>query len=476
MADSNRPRPRPKPKPKQKSCAQVDSGSSTTPGASSSALASSSPKTQQIRDEDEHFMRNKKRTFTTWQQLEEINKETPRAVNSDSDTDEQSSPRSRKHKKTKHENDVPKWQKDKKFARLLSKDPSSDSDSDIEIIGSTPGPSAKRKKHARSRSRSITPPPAVPLHTIQNARNVVRQALDTGPRAASPTYFDIDDSTDTIILNPELERIAKSISSHPQLTTLEAQSENLDEVILTVKWQPHPLDEGGKEEMWMFKMNKDDNFRDLFEATAEDANILVKNLIMSYKGKRIFASVTPETLMMGDEVTLVACDITTYEYIRAHQATTTQPIDRNTPTFDISSDEDDGAPEPSTSQPQSQSQGHDAAESEAESESDGDKFKLILRSALTGSKDISLVVRSATKCGAIVKAFLKKAGLDAQYPNAGGGGTKSPPPPPKRGRKSVAEVSEKDPRLCVDGEKMANDAEIGDADLEDGDLVEVVGL
>jgi hypothetical protein len=39
-----------------------------------------------------------------------------------------------------------------------------------------------------------------------------------------------------------------------------------------------------------------DNFRDLFEATAEDANVLVPNLIMTYQGKRFFPSVTPQTL------------------------------------------------------------------------------------------------------------------------------------------------------------------------------------
>ncbi|KAE9393859.1 hypothetical protein BT96DRAFT_209293 [Gymnopus androsaceus JB14] len=43
------------------------------------------------------------------------------------------------------------------------------------------------------------------------------------------------------------------------------------------------------------------------------------------------------------------------------------------------------------------------------------KFKLVLRSGLT-SRDITLNVRSATKCGAIVKAFLKKAGLEEKYP------------------------------------------------------------
>lgn len=33
-----------------------------------------------------------------------------------------------------------------------------------------------------------------------------------------------------------------------------------------------------------------------------------------------------------------------------------------------------------------------------------------------------------------------------------------------------------DPRISVDGDRMENNVEIGTADLEDGDMVEVVGL
>lgn len=99
----------------------------------------------------------------------------------------------------------------------------------------------------------------------------------------------------------------------------------------------------------------------------------------------------------------------------------------------------------------------DLSESEEES-SQGEKFKLILRSAQT-SKDITLTVRPTTTCGAIVKAFLKSAGLSDKYTAQ----------TPKKGNLG-------DPRLCVDGEKMDPGSQIGDADLEDGDMVEVVGL
>ena len=83
-----------------------------------------------------------------------------------------------------------------------------------------------------------------------------------------------------------------------------------------MNWQPHPLNEAGKKEVWQYKMNRvrphlktifvkvnynllqNDDFRELFEAVAEDACILVDSLIMTYRDKRIFSSVTPQTLKM----------------------------------------------------------------------------------------------------------------------------------------------------------------------------------
>lgn len=87
----------------------------------------------------------------------------------------------------------------------------------------------------------------------------------------------------------------------------------------------------------------------------------------------------------------------------------------------------------------------------------GEKFKLTLRSAIT-TKDIVLTVRPTTTCGAIVNAFLKSAGLLNKYP----------PSSRKRGKA--------EPVLQIDGDKMSPSAAIGDAGLDDGDCVDVVGL
>jgi hypothetical protein len=208
--------------------------------------------------------------------------------------------------------------------------------------------------------------------------------------------------------------------------------------------------------------------RDLFEATAEEASILTENLIMSYKGKRIFSSVTPITLKIWGRDQLgrfhlnimlssahygvpVACDKATYEYLRKNQLATSNSnstLDL-TASAEVTSDTDTASP----------MQGAQASDDNCDS--DDDTFKLVIRSAIT--KDITLIVRPTTKCGAILKAFLKKAGVADNYPllfGAAGG--------KKKGGK--------DPRLCVDGDKMGNEVEISEAELEDGDQVEIVGL
>lgn len=82
-----------------------------------------------------------------------------------------------------------------------------------------------------------------------------------------------------------------------------------------------------------------------------------------------------------------------------------------------------------------------------EADDKSDVFKLRLRS---GETTVTVSVRPTTKCGAIVASFVKKLGL-----------------PPTAVKKA---------HIDVDGEAMEFDAEIGDVGLEDGDLVDIVGL
>jgi hypothetical protein len=93
--------------------------------------------------------------------------------------------------------------------------------------------------------------------------------------------------------------------------------------------------------------------------------------------------------------------------------------------------------------------------------SGGDKLKLILRSA--GYKDVAVTVRPTTKCEAILKEFMRRSGLEA-------------PMSPANRRQKGKGVAGEGPALSVDGERLDPGSEIGRADLEDGDMVDVVGL
>ncbi|KAH7914292.1 hypothetical protein BJ138DRAFT_1000474 [Hygrophoropsis aurantiaca] len=465
---STRPRPRPRPVAKSresesKSAKPTSAVINPAESSSSAGQSSSSSNVQanNIDDDDAFFMRNRGRTAQHWKKLHQLTKgEYPQFFSNapvsspeapEEDEDEwgeptiESSPRQRKKKPSK-QLEVPRWQASD-ITTLLSSD---GDDDDLQIIEHTSANrkgadvSPKKRKRARSRSRSITPPPALSAAQLSNARNLVRQALDIGPRPVSPTQF-ADDSTDTIVLAPELAKIAETIRNQAPKENVAEQVGGPEAVMIKVRWRPHPLKDGAEKQVWAFKMKRHDTFRDLFEELADLATVLVDHLVVTCDGKRLFPSGTPHNLRIWAEGELEACDKPTYEYIR------TQRHHRSlSPT---THDGDEHAGRSPSAAP------HSGGESDAES-TGGDKFKIILRSAVTKDKNINLIVRSTTTCGAIVQAFLKSAGLSNKYPSTAAKGKKSVPMP----------------QLMIDGERMQPDTEISEADLDDGDLVEVVGL
>ena len=80
----------------------------------------------------------------------------------------------------------------------------------------------------------------------------------------------------------------------------------------------------------------------------------------------------------------------------------------------------------------------------------GEKMKLVLRAA--GAREVTLHVRPRTTCGKIVRAFLAVLGRD-------GGGAAA-------GKA----------QLWIDGARQDAETAIVDCDVEDGDMVEVVGI
>nr|GAT60248.1 predicted protein [Mycena chlorophos] len=478
MASENRPRPRPRPKPK----------------APQPAAASSAP----VVDDDAMFIRNKSRSSTTWQRFDAIDKAaTKKIVRSDTE-DESDSPRPKKQSKTNGKGKSLQATH-AEMRRILSTEPESDKDdSDLEVTGYTP--SKKKGKARRSRSRSLTPPPVIPDHQLRHIRQIAREALDKGSRSRSrsPTPpVDANASLDSIDYAPEIQKMLRNAARSSVEPAAQASKETIE---LKIRWKSHPKDP--KAQSWKeaitWKIHRTDNFRNVIEEVADEAGILAANVVLSYNSTRVFPSASPVSLGLWVEAELEACDPTTWEYLRKNPTRATAPAPSRPAIIEedgalvisdtddssiiaIDNDNDDQDEESDNDEPAEEEQGGGEADAGGDDDDNDDSFKLILRSQLT-SKDISLNVRPTTKCGAIVKAFLKKAGLAENYPELmTGGGTSNSKGPRKsagkgRGRKSAAAAPAKDPRLQIDGQKMDPEQPIGDEDLEDGDVVDVVGL
>ncbi|TFY70973.1 hypothetical protein EVG20_g2036 [Dentipellis fragilis] len=457
-----RPRPRPRPRPANRQSSHTEPPASVIPLLDKNDEAHSQSKSareQELDEEDIFFMKNRNRTAKDWKKIDLLEKEqeileVPASSDAEDDWNQPSGSSPRKRRKaTKAPNGLPEWTRTGSVPVL-----SSDSDDDLEIVegsstgkGKQQGGDRKRGvKRPRSRSRSLTPPPMLTMQQIQNARNVVRQTLQA-VQPESPTDSTFDDSTDTITLD-ELQTIALSRKQSSFTSDESTKGTMLDRgggpeiVTIKVTWRPHPLDTAARAQVWGFKMKRHDSFNALFDEIADMASVLSDNLILTCGGSRVFASATPHSLKIWAEVEMEASDKTTFEYIRQQKLRGSEPPEHahgkgRSPSVNSGADSD------------SDSDVQSVAE-EAEDET----FKLIVRSATT--KDVTLTVRPTTTCGAIVKAFLKRTGLASKYPEG------------KSRRKSIGGG----PRLMVDGEKMNPDSPISEADLEDGDQIEVAGL
>jgi hypothetical protein len=86
-------------------------------------------------------------------------------------------------------------------------------------------------------------------------------------------------------------------------------------VSIKVRWKPHPLDRLGQFHVWDFSIRlvcvfviyynvgwderaylQNDTFRQIFDETADSTDTLVDDLVMSYKGRRIYSSISPASM------------------------------------------------------------------------------------------------------------------------------------------------------------------------------------
>jgi hypothetical protein len=235
---------------------------------------SSSESVPIVKDDDSRFIRNVTRDAKSWKEIEKITKAPPKPADESSEEEEDSdSPKQKKRRLNGKSKGKDRTRgglnKVDQMLRLASSASEHESDDDLEILD-TPARLTKANgspsKRRKSRSRSITPPPALPDHILQNARNVVRDALARPHRPTSPAfrYNDSDDdldgeaSTDTVMLDPELQRIQREVraSSESRVFPESPQTNKDDTVLLKVRWKPHPLNEHGKEKLSTYRSER----------------------------------------------------------------------------------------------------------------------------------------------------------------------------------------------------------------------------
>ncbi|THH09289.1 hypothetical protein EW146_g8721 [Bondarzewia mesenterica] len=483
----SRPRPRPRPRPAHRQESVTNSASSISKSLLTDETGGlPSTRAKSVREleldrEDTFFIKNRNRTAKEWKRLDQMEKGTlaqsitfqvlktplPPLCARDANLEIMQTntvmncPNGPGRKARRECFLIP--MRNINFGQALAE--AGNSDDEVEVVD---GPSSnvvdgksnhadqsRNAKKARSRSRSLTPPPKLSIQQIQNARNVVRQALESAPRPASPTQIYADDSADIAILDPELVSIARAVEKQAQFASFAERSNTPDrgggpEVVqIKVKWCPHPLNQAAKPEVWGFKMNRHDAFSLVFDEVADIAGVLAENLILSYEGGRVYASATPHSLKIWAEAEMEASDKATFEYMREQRKQRRSVPPDHAAKKGRSPSRNPGGESDSDSGEESRSQ---------TVEDKDDTFKLVVRSATT--KDVTLTVRSTTTCGAIVKAFLRRAGLADKYPEG------------KSRRKSGAGG----PRLMIDGDRIDPEVQISEAELEDGDQVEVVNL
>ncbi|KAH9889910.1 hypothetical protein C8Q73DRAFT_793280 [Cubamyces lactineus] len=489
---SSRPKPKPRPRPRPRApaaTADIDTNilPPSSPGPSSAATStppplSAIPVLSSIDEEDALFLRNQTRTAQGWKRINKLAEEkenkkrkVSHSDNSDSEREVGSSPRTRGRKakrKTDQQSTLPDWTR-KKPEELIEISDSEDDDilapkaKQPLVAGGGESSSQSNGKRARSRSRSITPPPALSQYALERAQAAIRQFVGSVQRAPSPTDI-ADESVDTVVLDAELASIAQRVKS--QTSRLEGtpvpEGGGPEVVNLKITWRPHPLDPHRRPEVWTMQQKRHQNFHQLSAEIADLASIREENLVLSLNGKRVFPSSTPHSVDIWAEAELEACEKETFHYLQENKRMRSESVAPPEPLQQGILSRRSPSRAPSITELSDSGDDNAGPGSDDKDDAPSDVFQLVVRSERTKGKDITLRVRPTTKCGAIVRAFLKKAGLESEYPE-------NAPAAKGRGRKAVPA---KVPALSVDGDRMAPEDEIGVADLEDGDQVEVVGL
>ncbi|KAL5524571.1 hypothetical protein ACEPAF_9711 [Sanghuangporus sanghuang] len=427
--------PKPKPRPRPRLRAVALSSEVEKPGSSSKSPPA---------DEDAMFIRNRNRNASGWSKITQVveKREAARAQSIDLSSSDSDSPRTKRIKRapfTAKAKQLPAWAKSDGL--IETSDSDAKSDNDVSTIGSIPlqdkasshGSPNARIKRKSSVSSSDSSEPEVSV-AEQIGRERARQILGAQPqrREKSPELLSDDDEGDDFgELPAELAAIKAEVKRNAvRANSVDNTASSLASIELKIVLKPHPKDETGRSYVYSHVMKRNEKFEQLFSEIADAGGIPSERLIVLFDNHRVYPWSTPQTLSIWSEAELVAYEEHVYKYIKAHEQ-------RQSPADDFSAE-----PPPSSS---AFSQSDILAEP-GPSQDKADAFKLQIR---CGQRTVVIGVRPTAKCAAIVENVLRKLGKPD----------------------SAAKAA----RIEVDGEKLSPESEIGEADLEEGDLIDIVG-
>ncbi|KAH7337052.1 hypothetical protein B0J17DRAFT_707396 [Rhizoctonia solani] len=410
---SARPRPKPRPKPKVTS----------EPSTSATSLETSQTKSPASNDDDDLFIRHDPNRLL-YNPKKSRGKSPVRDVKYFDNGDLDESPESKRRKKDlapKRAKPLPSWTfqtRDPAAINVESDDDSSEpeilEDDAFKDVPSAPLPKPKL------RERSITPPPQ---HLRYQIGNQVHELLHN--------LYDVDDdrelspemeSQDAIQLLPELAAIQKNARA----SSAAPEVEDTRSVDLHIEWIPHPTHTQPWESTlkpWDFNVPLNKPFGEVRRMLT--GLPMTMQPILWCRSKRLFDGGTPASLIAGSKLDIQAMTKTTNEYFEErHQ------IPSVTPRSDATDDHDGpiGSPEGSSTV--------------------AEKIALRLRTGPKDARPTTVRVFPDATIQTVLEAFLNKTG--------------------RTGMQGVS--------LQIDGDDLEMDSTVADADLEDGDLVEVAGI
>ncbi|EUC63350.1 Rad60-SLD domain protein [Rhizoctonia solani AG-3 Rhs1AP] len=410
---SARPRPKPRPKPKVTS----------EPSTSATSLESSRAKSPASVNDDDLFIRHDPNRLL-YNQKKPREKSPLRDVKYFDNGDSDESPDSKRRKKDlapKRAKPLPSWTFQTRDPTLANVD-SDDDSSELEILEDDAFkdvPSAPLPK-PKLRERSITPPPQDLRYQIGNqVHELLHNLYDVDDdRELSPEM----ESQDCIQLLPELAAIQK----HARASSAAPELEDARSVDLHIKWIPHPT----HPEPWESTLKSWDFNVPLSKPFGEIRRMLTglpmtTQPILRWQSRRLFDGGTPASLLAGSKLDIKAMTKPTNEYFEErHQIPLSAPGSDAADDLDGASGSRDGSP------------------------AVAEKITLRLRTGPKDARPTAVKVFPDATIQTVIEAFLAKTG--------------------RAGTQGVS--------LQIDGDDLEMDSTVADADLEDGDLVEVAGI